>query len=59
MVDVSQPRRSSFPLATGTPLGNFYLGTNSLSCPYLGLCLENESMVETKLVRRAGASDLD
>ncbi len=30
-----------------------------LSCPYLGLCLENEPMVEAKLVRRPGASDLD
>ncbi len=30
-----------------------------LSCPYLGLCLENEPIVEAKLVRRAGASDLD
>lgn len=30
-----------------------------LSCPYLGLCLGNQDLVESKLVRLPGASDLD
>ncbi|MHB8485806.1 MAG: PD-(D/E)XK nuclease family protein [Candidatus Acidiferrales bacterium] len=30
-----------------------------VSCAHLGLCLENQTMIESKLVRRPGASDLD
>ena len=30
-----------------------------VSCPHLGLCLNNRTLVEADLVRRAGASDLD
>jgi len=30
-----------------------------VSCPYLGLCLHNEHLVATTLVRRPGASNLD
>ena len=30
-----------------------------LSCPHLGLCLNNQPLIDTKLVRKAGASDLD
>jgi hypothetical protein len=30
-----------------------------ISCPQLGLCLGNHQLVESKLVRRPGASDLD
>ena len=30
-----------------------------ISCPQLGLCLRNQQLVELKLVRRPGASDLD
>jgi len=30
-----------------------------ITCPQLGLCLGNKQLVETKLVRRPGASDLD
>jgi hypothetical protein len=29
------------------------------SCPYLGLCLGNQQFIESKLIRRPGASDLD
>jgi len=29
------------------------------SCPQLGLCLGNQQLIESKLVRRPGASDLD
>jgi hypothetical protein len=30
-----------------------------VSCPHLGLCLDNRRLIETNLVRRPGASDLD
>ncbi len=30
-----------------------------VSCPHLGLCLGNQKLVDAKLVRRPGASDLD
>src|SRR5581483_12494297 len=30
-----------------------------LSCPHLGLCLGNHELVETNLIRRSGAEDLD
>jgi len=30
-----------------------------LSCPYLGLCLGNQQLIDAKLIRRPGASDLD
>jgi len=30
-----------------------------VSCPHLGLCLDNQQLIETKLIRRPGASDLD
>ena len=30
-----------------------------VSCAHLGLCLGNEALVETKLIRQPGASDLD
>ena len=29
------------------------------SCSHLGLCLGNQQFVESKLIRRPGASDLD
>jgi hypothetical protein len=30
-----------------------------LSCSHLGLCLNNQQLIETNLIRRPGASDLD
>jgi hypothetical protein len=30
-----------------------------VSCPHLGLCLDNQKLIETNLVRRPGTSDLD
>jgi hypothetical protein len=30
-----------------------------VSCPHLGLCLDNQKLIETNLIRRPGASDLD
>src|SRR6266849_3169593 len=30
-----------------------------VSCPYLGLCLGNQQLIDVKLIRKPGASDLD
>ncbi len=30
-----------------------------VSCPHLGLCLGRQELVDSKLIRRPGASDLD
>ncbi len=30
-----------------------------VSCPHLGLCLNNQSLIDANLIRRAGAADLD
>ena len=30
-----------------------------VSCAHLGLCLNNQSLIDANLIRRAGASDLD
>ena len=30
-----------------------------MSCPHLGLCLDNEDLISTNLIRKPGASDLD
>jgi len=30
-----------------------------VSCPYLGLCLGNQKLIDARLVRRPGATDLD
>ncbi len=30
-----------------------------VSCPHLGLCLDNQKLIEANLIRRPGASDLD
>ena len=30
-----------------------------VSCPHMGLCLGNQQLIETNLIRRPGASDLD
>jgi hypothetical protein len=30
-----------------------------VSCPHLGLCLDNQQLIETNLIRRPGASNLD
>lgn len=36
-----------------------YPQNGCLSCPHLGLCLNNTQLVEAQLARKAGASDLD
>jgi hypothetical protein len=30
-----------------------------VSCPHIGLCLDDKELVSTNLIRRPGASDLD
>jgi hypothetical protein len=30
-----------------------------ISCPHLGLCLDNQELISTNLIRKPGASDLD
>ncbi|MGD0955202.1 MAG: PD-(D/E)XK nuclease family protein [Candidatus Acidiferrales bacterium] len=30
-----------------------------VNCPHLGLCLDNQQLIDTNLIRRPGASDLD
>jgi hypothetical protein len=39
--------------------GIWFPQNGCVSCPHLGLCLNNEQLVAAKLVRRAGASNLD
>ena len=36
-----------------------FLQNGCLSCPHLGLCLNNESLVAANLIRRPGANELD
>ncbi len=36
-----------------------FLQNGCVSCPHLGLCLGNQQLVDLKLIRRPGASDLD
>jgi hypothetical protein len=36
-----------------------YPQNGCLGCPYLGLCLDDKRLVETQLIRRPGANDLD
>src|ERR1700687_3316235 len=36
-----------------------FLQNGCLSCCHLGLCLNNQQLVDTNLIRKAGASDLD
>jgi PD-(D/E)XK nuclease superfamily len=52
---VRQIETGQFP-----PHGGIRFPNNGcVSCPHLGLCLGNQQMVDTRLIRRPGASDLD
>jgi PD-(D/E)XK nuclease superfamily protein len=52
---VGQLESGQFP-----PHGGIRFPQNScLSCSHLGLCLNNQKLIETNLIRRPGASDLD
>jgi len=52
---VSQIEAGQFPSHGGIRFPQ----NGCLSCAHLGLCLNDHQMIETNLVRRAGASDLD
>ncbi len=52
---VSQIEASQFLPHTGIRFPQ----NGCVSCPYLGLCLGNQKLIDAKLIRRPGASDLD
>jgi PD-(D/E)XK nuclease superfamily len=68
---ISEEQRGEFGRLVETTLGQLESGQFSshsgirfpqngcVSCPHLGLCLNNQQLIETNLIRRPGASDLD
>ena len=52
---VNQIESGQFPSHSGIRFPQ----NGCLSCPHLGLCLNNQQLIETNLIRRPGASDLD
>ena len=52
---VNQIENGLFPSHTGIRFPQ----SNCLGCSHLGLCLNDKGLIETNLVRKAGASDLD
>jgi hypothetical protein len=52
---VGQVESGQFPSHSGIRFPQ----SSCLSCPHLGLCLNNQKLVEANLIRRPGASDLD
>src|SRR5712692_5095107 len=68
---ISEEQRSEFEQVVEQAAGQIEAGqflphsgirfpqNGCVSCPFLGLCLDNPHLVESKLVRRPGASDLD
>ena len=68
---ISEEQRREFGRLVETTIGQLESGhfdshsgirfpqNGCLSCCHLGLCLNNQRLVETNLVRRPGASDLD
>ena len=52
---ISQIEAGQFPSHSGIRFPQ----NGCLSCAHLGLCLNDERLIETNLVRKAGASDLD
>src|SRR5581483_8281887 len=52
---VGQIEAGQFPSRSGIRFPQ----NGCLSCPHLGLCLGNEKLIETNLIRRPGAEDLD
>ena len=52
--------RSSTEAAEFPPHSGIRFPQNGcVSCPQLGLCLGNQQLVDSKLIRRRGATDLD
>ena len=68
---ISEEQRQEFGRLVETTVGQIEAGqfpshsgirfpqNNCLGCAHLGLCLNDERLIETNLVRKAGASDLD
>jgi hypothetical protein len=68
---ISEKQREEFDNLVGVTVGQIEAGhflphsgirfpqNGCISCPQLGLCLGNPQLIESKLVRRPGASDLD
>ncbi len=52
---VGQIEAAQFPLRSGIRFPQ----NGCVSCAHLGLCLGNETLVSSKLIRQPGASDLD
>ncbi|MGB2886320.1 MAG: PD-(D/E)XK nuclease family protein [Candidatus Acidiferrales bacterium] len=68
---ISEGQRREFGQLVETTIGQIEAGqflphsgirfpqNGCVSCPHLGLCLENQTLIASKLIRRPGASDLD
>jgi hypothetical protein len=68
---ISEEQRREFGQVVETTIGQIEAGqflphsgirfpqNGCLSCPHLGLCLDNQALIASKLIRRPGASDLD
>jgi hypothetical protein len=68
---ISEEQRQEFGRLVETTVGQIEAGqfashsgirfpqNGCLSCAHLGLCLNNQQLVDTNLIRKAGASDLD
>ena len=68
---ISEEQRKDFGRLVETTVGQLEAGqlpshsgirfpqNGCVSCSHLGLCLNNQQLVETNLIRRPGASDLD
>jgi hypothetical protein len=68
---ISEEQRRGFGQLVETTIGQIEAGqfvphsgirfpqNGCVSCPHLGLCLENQALIASKLIRRPGASDLD
>ena len=52
---IGQIEAVQFPLHSGIRFPQ----NNCVSCSHLGLCLNNRQLIDTRLIRKAGASDLD
>jgi hypothetical protein len=52
---VGQIEPAQFPPGPGI----LFRQNGCVSCAHLGLCLGNQPLVESKLIRQAGANDLD
>jgi len=52
---VAQIEAGQFPSHSGIRFPQ----NGCMSCPHLGLCLDNQELISTNLIRKPGASDLD